>query len=284
MQKNHDIQFNLKRTPKDKRDYSHHRTFGSSPVSDLPDEYIIKPLKIKNQLNSDMCSAFMATACAEDQSKVELSPEFQFKSEKAIEGDWKTWGANLRTACQVGVDVGFIPQANSPITLSTSNRDEVANPDGWDKTLNEIAIPYKRHSYFSADGFNDMFDNIRIAIWQNRDDNCSVMTGSLWYNEWTGSAIVPSTYSSVLGGHAFKIIGWKKIGTETYLIIQNSWGEGFGDGGLYYFPRSVVNKEFSFGGAFLFSSHEGTVKRMSLLITLMSKLVGLLNRLIAQTK
>ena len=34
---------------------------------------------------------------------------------------------------------------------------------------------------------------------------------------------------------------------EPYLTIQNSWGKEVGAGGLYYFPREVVNREWTFG-------------------------------------
>ena len=284
-QKHHDIRFDLKKTRRDKRDYSYRRTFGAVSVSELPEEYIIKPFRIKDQGSTDFCTAFASTEVAEDQDNIEFDPGYHFQKSKLLEGGWREWGVNIRTACQVAVDYGFLPKNYSPFIIGQTDRDIIANPENWKPELDTLAAQYKKQRYFSADGFNDLFDNIRMAMWMNKDDNASVITGSLWRTDWIYAPVIPKLYSSSMqGGHAFKIIGWKKIDNEIYLVIQNSWGDDMGDEGLYYFPRSVVNKEFSYGGAFLFSSKEGTIKKMSLMITLLSKLVGLLNQLIAKTK
>lgn len=39
-----------------------------------------------------------------------------------------------------------------------------------------------------------------------------------------------------MGGHAMLIIGWRTIGGRLYWAVQNSWGAGWGDGGLCYLP------------------------------------------------
>jgi len=41
------------------------------------------------------------------------------------------------------------------------------------------------------------------------------------------------------GGHAVAITGWRYIDGELHWEFQNSWGEGWGDGGFGYFPHSL---------------------------------------------
>lgn len=95
----------------------------------------------------------------------------------------------------------------------------------------------------------DTFDKIRATLWQNRGEERSVLAGCTWRQEWTRApgGLIPRSYGNGGFGHAFKIFGWKKIDGETYLVAQLSNGSEIGDGGIFYFPRSVVNKEFTYG-------------------------------------
>lgn len=100
----------------------------------------------------------------------------------------------------------------------------------------------------------DRFDTIRSALWRFRDEKRSVLVGCLWRREWTSapSGVIPKTYGEGGFGHAFVIRGWEPKGEDMYLIAQLSNGKQIGESGLFYFPREVVNKEFTYG-AFSFS-------------------------------
>lgn len=56
------------------------------------------------------------------------------------------------------------------------------------------------------------------------------------FNDVDSSGIVPQpdTWSGV--GHSMQLIGWKTINGVKHWIAQNSWGDGWGDGGLCYIP------------------------------------------------
>lgn len=96
----------------------------------------------------------------------------------------------------------------------------------------------------------DVFDQIRLVLWINRFEKRSILTGAMWHNSWTytSGGIIPKLYLDKGSfGHAFKIFGWKEIEKEPYLIAQLSNGSNVGDKGVCYFPRNVVNKEFTYG-------------------------------------
>jgi len=46
-----------------------------------------------------------------------------------------------------------------------------------------------------------------------------------------------------LGGHAVKIVGWGKEGTQFYWIVQNSWGPTWGEDGFFRLKRAAPGSE-----------------------------------------
>lgn len=241
--------FGLTKLPPDKRDFSLTKL---GAILELPEEdfVVAKPLKIKDQGNSDMCVAYASCSVSEDQEGVILSPEFFFSQIKKKKGDWVSWGADLRTACKVAVEIGFLEQAFNPYKLGEKERNFIANWENW-KNVNfeENAKKHRKKSYFRTDGAFDTFDNFRAALWANRAEKRSIKTGALWKSNWTGAmnGIIPKEGGSPQYPHAFKFYGQKKINNEWYLVAQLSNGEKIGNNGIFYFPREIVNKEFTFG-------------------------------------
>lgn len=240
----------------DTRDFSYSQVFGSVPALDLPEEFYVytpNPEDIKDQKNLDFCTGYASASISEDQEGIELNPQFPFMAAKRLLGGdaWKSWGLSLRDICKAAVKVGFIQQQHFPFLGETRayKRDFVANPANWPAELDELAKEHKKASFFDVDGPYDTFDNIRSALYLNRLEKASVLAGALWRRNWTRSmkGIVKDAEGSVQEGHAFKIFGWLPINGEPHLIVQNSWGQQYGDGGLFYFPREVVNKTFTYG-------------------------------------
>ena len=99
-------------------------------------------------------------------------------------------------------------------------------------------------SYFWVDGSYDNFDNIRSTLYLNAKEKRSVLIGAEWHQEWSDSKngiIDDVNMQSLFFGHAFKLYGWKEINNKPYLVAQLSNGKGFGDNGLFYFSRNVIN-------------------------------------------
>jgi hypothetical protein len=233
-------------TPKDPRDYSAAKTFGEVAPLDLPDSYALSPLSVKDQDGTDFCTAYAACALAEAQDSTELSPEWFFSRY----GQPGKYGASLRQAAKAAVKDGFLPKKEAPYSVSEKERDFLANEFNWPPALALLAAPYKKKKYFRVDYRFSPFDAAKQALWQYRGQNCAILTGCSWREEWqqASGGYIPRSYGSYGVLHAFAIVGFKSNrdgASEDYLIVQNSYGAQIGDGGLFYFPKEVVNREFT---------------------------------------
>ena len=245
----------LRKTPKDVRDFKLSKLRGVDKKKEevpLVDFVVAEPLEIKNQYNSDFCVGFATTAVSEDQEGVILSPEWFFAQIKKIEGNFNTYGANLRDGCRAAVKFGFIEKEQAPFSVENRERNFLANWENWPTELNQKALKHRKKSYFRIDDENDIFEAIRRVLWQYKDKKCSVLTGACWRAGWSRNPIIDDLRENdVCTGHAFKIFGQKIINGKPYLVAQLSGGEEDGDHGRYYFSKEVVNKTFIYG-AFMF--------------------------------
>ena len=245
----------LKPLPRDPRDFNLGAVFPQIDIKDVPitDFMVSQPISIKDQGESDLCSAYAVTSVSEDQEGKELLPQFQFLKTKQISGDVEEWGANLRDACKSAVKFGSLP-IDGFENIRGLSRSQIFNPIMWPVGVDQVAEIHKKETYFAVTGKYDVFDNIRVALWQHKDKKCSIVTGTLFRSEWLEAlgGVIPSDYGDNGFGHAFKIFGQKNIGGELYLVAQLSQGMGVGDRGLFYFSRKVTNKEIGSYGVFMF--------------------------------
>lgn len=253
----------LKELPEDNRDFAVGSIFRLIDIKNVPniDFRIASNFIIKDQKDSDLCPAFSTTSASEIQEGIELSPEYQFALMKHLSGDdYKEWGADLRQACKSLVSVGSLPRHLSPFSLETNGRNFVANYDNWEafekNNLSEIK-KYAKESFISIIGVNSHFNNIRIALWQFKEERRAIVVGAKWRSSWTeakNGIIEDKDYKNEDGfGHAFIIIGQKIIDNKIYLEAQLSNGKEIGSNGLFYFPENIVNSEFKKYGAFMFN-------------------------------
>lgn len=219
-----------------------------------------------NQLNLDFCTAFTTVELQYLIFGNSFDPLWQMAKIKQIIGNYSSYGASLRDAASSVVKFGSLLNHSSPYTyngtLGDKTRDFLANWANYPKDFDKSAQKYKDLSYFSIDGSLDSFDNIRSALYQHRQQRQAVSFGLGWHPEWTEAdkGIIPDIMPNSQGeGHNMAIIGQKTINGKLYLVFQQSWGVNAGDGGLYYFPRSIVNKLYTEGyGAFIFSRYDAS--------------------------
>ncbi len=251
----------LRRLPRDTRDFSLGAVYSLPPVSELPAEFVLQPLEIKNQGDTDMCTAFATSAVSEQEEGVTLDPLYFFAKEKQTIGDPTGYGANLRDACNAAVTYGFIEKKDAPYALD-KGRDFIADWKNYDPTLDDNAAIHRKKAYFSIDGPYDTFDNIRATIWKFRNEKRAVLSGAFWKSSWTGQyyGIIPKDTEPSNSGHAFAIIGWRLIFGEPCLVIQNSYGKQLGNEGLFYMPREVANRDLIFGNFTFLDMPEGETK------------------------
>lgn len=247
----------LTELPEDARDFSHDAVFGSVRAEELPtgDFIVSPPLVIRDQGDTDMCTAFATVAASEDQEAVLLDPNFSFFATKVlVQEDPDSWGADLRSACKSHVDYGALEEEYAPFQF-TAKREQVLDQKIWDEDHKALAYEHRKNTFFAVDGPHDLFDNIRMRLWMGRFKMQSVITGAKWRRTWTDTpaGMIPEEYEETGTPHAFVFKGQRRFPgeSEPRLIAQLSNGQDVGDKGIFYFPRSVVNKEFRFG-AFIF--------------------------------
>ena len=239
----------MRSTPNDKRDFSLTKVFGALDPINVPNQdFFVGNPKIKNQGSSDLCTAFAGTLASEYQEGVILSPEWFFAMIKKMRNEFKSWGADLRSIMKAATKVGFLEQKDAPFTLKDKARDFVANWKNWSVSLLPLARKHAKKSFFKVDGKNGTFDNIRVALWENRGQRQAVITGCTWRQSWTYAkgGVIPKGASKKQYGHAFVVDGQKMIKDVPHLRVPNSGGVNIGDGGFFYFPKEVVNRDFRF--------------------------------------
>lgn len=231
--------YGLRELPKDKRDFQLGALFRLPDLKELPESFEhTTQFPIKNQGNTDFCSAYTSTGMSELQENVELYPEYSFALSKAISGDPDAWGQNLRDAIKCHQKYGSIEAVealNSPKIADL--RRLSAYPDEW----LEKAKKHRKQSYFSVTGQYDAFDNIRASIWKFRAEKQAVAIGVIF--SWPISQYILDTAATSGYGHAMYVTGWDEDG----LIVVNSYGEQAGKNGKHRITREVINAFSRFG-------------------------------------
>ena len=237
----------------DPRRFSYKKRFGSFPIGQVPNDFIVGEPTLYEQKFNDICTAVSTCYASEVQEGVPLSPEYTFYKTKLIMGgDYRAFGADPDSACKSHIKYGAIKRDETPYQLLINGRDFIANSDNWNRNLDEGAKQFKKFSYFKADNQNDLFDSIRAVLWENKEKKRLVMTGANVKSGWFDSPVVSKTDTNEIGSpDMFVIIGSKMLVGEPHLIANFSFGgKEKGDGGKFYFPRNIVNKYFFF--AYLF--------------------------------
>lgn len=231
--------------PRDKA-FAHSRLFGAAPLSALPSHGLGRsPVAIKNQGTTLFCTAFGTAAASEYQEDIELSPEFQVAAISRIAGAPILMGADPRDALKALVAYGSLPQHLAPLSLQTHPPEQVADLRNWPQELIDRAKAYGKAAFIPVDGPYDHFDNIRNALFLGQKDKQAVVAFGRWYRGWNNvgaDGIIPDDQSVLHGYHCFLFPDWTIIDGVEYLIAQNSYGPGFGKGGLQYFSRKIVNE------------------------------------------
>ena len=247
----------------DKRDARYGALFGLPGLEELPTDFSIVPLAVKDQQDLDDCTGNGVTEASEIQEGVELDPVFQFAMTKKITGESvDAWGAQIRDAIKSAIKVGSLEVADVPPNLryNGSNRDFIVNPANWPENLVKKAASHKKKAFASVESPQyDLFDSIRATLWQankefvatgDKSKRKIVITGNLWRHQWTPApdGVIPEQFYEGAFGHCFVIVGWKVIGEQMYLIALLSNGTSIGVGGYYFFSPIVANRELPFGG------------------------------------
>ena len=178
---------------------------------DMPSPF---DLTILNQLQEPACVGFSSAAIKQEKELRErISKVFDgswiYKKCKEIDGLPNMAGTFLRIAMKVLQKQGAKPK------------------DG----LESEAIKYRIGGYAKVDDVS--FEGLKKAIYVNG----ILIAGFTGSNQgWQTAYIRPPKVGETLWGHAIALIGYNK----DYIIGQNSWGDTWGDKGLFYIPKDYL--------------------------------------------
>lgn len=237
----------LRPTPKDDRDLILGAFVTLPKLSELPDEFDLGTLGIKDQRDSDFCGEFAACAASELQEGVELCPEWAFAAAKKLQGgDPDSWGLDLRTAMAVHVKYGCPEAKDVEASITNTAIKKLRRIENYPPKLFDKAIEHMKRSYVKVEGPYTPFDDLRATLWYYSNEKRAAVSGVIfgWDTDDTHFDEIPEDG----GGHAMMIRGWK----GDYLIYQNSYGKGAGDNGVHYIHRDIVNHFVKMYGAYMF--------------------------------
>ena len=222
----------------DLRDYTYEPEIAMA--AELPEQFELWTPPVKNQGYVGSCVAHTAAEIEEYFNHIEGKSSYAL-SVGYIYGcryDYKGTGMYLRDALKTLSKKGISTHEEFPYNKEVpdiidlfTEQDEI----GWltDET-------HKITSYFRITGNgNNLKDNIKRCLMNNGP----VMMSVPWYNDFkvvNGIITSPSNFNCSNGGHCILLYGWNKDGW----LIQNSWGENWGNGGRAIYPYDYPTKEF----------------------------------------
>jgi hypothetical protein len=169
-------------------------------------------LKVKDQGNTPHCVGYASALIKEFNELKERDPQsfdgdYLYNECKKIDGIPQVEGTYYRSAMSVLRNVGIVPIGKT-------------DPS-----------PYKIGAYAKVDDIS--FENLKKTIFLYG----IVLAGFTGCNlSWKDAYIKPITPGQKLWGHGVALIGYN----ENYLIGQNSWGEDWGENGLFYISKDYL--------------------------------------------
>lgn len=115
----------------------------------------------------------------------------------------------------------------------------------------------------------DFFDAIRDAMVSGGTERRSVSIGTPWFpifEEVSTSGVLdmPNNLNTTgVPWHNWKICGWETINDQVYLVGKSWQGATYGNKGLVYFSRPLINESMSIPGAVAFTATTGQLPPIS---------------------
>lgn len=123
--------------------------------------------------------------------------------------------------------------------LDAANKNWITAEAIWPYSSSKPVAPIKDLS--KNTGYNELssWDQVWSVLEAKRAVVLSVETNTSWSNPYRGILTVSGAKQ---GGHAVKVSGYFDTNRGRYLIIKNSWGKAYGDGGYVYLPEAYCSK------------------------------------------
>lgn len=280
------------------RDWKHKRRFkqllfGATSPSSLPLTLGRVRLPVEDQNITSLCTEFGTSKANGYRNDVDMSPDYQGALESEYAGAPILSGTDPKTAMNTAVLFGSLPKPLAPFTLAQDGEIKTTDWRQWPPALAAKATPYAPAGWFDvSDDAEDIFDSIRVALYDARGDSGVVMAFGNWYQEWSiagnqKTANMPVPINPPVALHNYLFIDWMTAQDGTVsLVAQLSSGTEFGADGFLYFSREAINKAFANmindgTGLYMFRS---TGSRFASLVSIGYALLGRLQGLVAQLR
>ncbi|OCT15678.1 hypothetical protein A8709_16610 [Paenibacillus pectinilyticus] len=243
--------YTVKQDPRDFRDLTY-RSVNFIRESDLP-----KHIDLRNRLSPVVNQGALGSCTSnaivsglrefwlrtEEQNPPRLSRLFHYWHERELENTVETdSGATIRDGLKVLQKTGVCPEEVWPYEINN-----------FRSTPNYEAEALAR--YYRIEGYHRIHDLAGIKA--SLADGSPVVFGIWIYSSFeskkaTTTGIIPypnRKKEKLLGGHALLAVGYKdgKEKGQGVVIVRNSWGSKWGDGGYCYIPYSFFrNKSLTF--------------------------------------
>lgn len=204
---------------------------------------------VKNQQDKGACVAHACATMKETQEYYDTGDKHKF-SVGWIYGfredyHWQGEGMFAMQAMWMLKNYGAVHATTLPDNLDYDDIQTII-ADRKEVCLEE-ALQYRIKNYAGIDGDNpNRVNSIKSAIYNDHSPVVAIYNvyRSFYNTAEDGIPPVPSKKTEInFGGHAVAIMGWTTIGDTEYWVIQNSWGESFGDSGYFYIP---IGKELDY--------------------------------------
>lgn len=182
---------------------------------------------------------------------INASRLFLYKTTRDLLKSTGDTGAFLRTTMEAMVLFGLPPEEYWPYVVADFDREPSA-------FLYSFGQNYQALSYYRLDPAGTAKPALLNQIKTNLASGLPLMFGFTVYNSYVQASTVnkgaipyPAKGDKVVGGHAVVAVGYDDAlqirngsakATTGALLIRNSWGAGWGDGGYGWLPYDYVLK------------------------------------------
>lgn len=214
---------------------------------------------VENQLNLGSCTANAGVGMVEYYERrafgrhIDASRLFLYKATRNLLKATGDTGAFLRTTMEALVLFGVPPEEYWPYVVANYDTEPTA-------FLYSFGQNYQALKYYRLDPAGTAKPAVLASIKTNLASGLPAMFGFTVYNSYTQASVAnkgaipyPTPGEKIVGGHAVMAVGYNDtlqikntnpgaVATTGALLIRNSWGTGWGDGGYGWLPYDYVLK------------------------------------------
>lgn len=204
---------------------------------------------VKNQQDKGSCVAHACATMKETQEYYDTGDKHKF-SVGWIYGfredyHWQGEGMYIMQAMHMLKNYGAVLAKTLPDNLEYDDIQTIISDKKEECLIEGLKFKIKNYAGIDADNPNRA-SAIKSAIYNDKSPVVALFNVYRSFNNTAEDGIPPIPRKETdinFGGHAVAIIGWTTIGKTEYWVIQNSWGENFGDNGYFYIP---IGKELEY--------------------------------------